>query len=134
MLKNAILAGLVGTILGMIFGTLTGKFGGWQPILSLGGPTGSAGFWVVGLVVGTALSLAYPYALGAKLPGGSGEVKGIVFGLIFWILVSIVSLAVPSMRAATYASPAAVTLVLAAIMHVIWGGAVGYINEKKFIA
>ncbi|MFQ5815816.1 MAG: hypothetical protein ACE5G7_04900 [Candidatus Hydrothermarchaeaceae archaeon] len=133
-MKNAILAGLIGTILGMIFGTLTGTFGAWEPILGVGGASGSVGFWVVGLVVGTAVSLAYPYALAARLPGGSGVVKGVVFGLVVWIVVDIVSLAVPAMNDAAYASPVAVTLILTAIMHVIWGGAVGYVNEKKFIA
>ncbi len=133
-MKNAILAGLVGTILGMIFGMLTGRFGGWQPILDIGGASGSVGFWVVGLVVGTAVSLAYPYALATRLPGGSWEVKGTIFGLVVWLVVSIVSLGVPAMKAAAYASPVAVTLVLAAIMHGIWGSTVAYINEKKFIA
>jgi uncharacterized membrane protein YagU involved in acid resistance len=130
-LTKALGAGIIGTIVMTLFAAMAPLMG--MPEMNI--PRMLAGFigfptivgWLAHFMIGTVLALTYAIVLVSKLPG-KPVVKGILFGLIPWLMAQL--LVNPMMGAGVFAvnTPAPMLMVAGSLMgHVVFGGVVGLV-------
>lgn len=127
--SKAIKAGIGATIVFILLSAIFGTFGGWAPIFEVGDNQITA--WLVALFLGVVVAYIYGYLFHKFLPG-TAAVKGVVFGILVWILMLIVGSTSPELREAAYPeSVVTQTLFLTLIAHVIWGAVLGLIYDAE---
>jgi uncharacterized membrane protein YagU involved in acid resistance len=102
-----------------IIAMLAGKMGGNAMM-------GWVGHFMIG-VVGYGLAFA---VIGGKLPGGSSTVRGIVLGIIGWLMMMVMLM--PMMGAGLFAMNMGMMAPVATLMlHVIFGAVLGLVYGKS---
>lgn len=112
----------------LLSGFALGTFGGWSVVLSLA--PNDFGFWVVALVLSTVVAYIYGYWFNAFLPG-TPVVRGVIFGVLVWILMLILGGVSDFFKEATYPDPSGPTVFLTLLLHTIWGAALGILHEVR---
>ena len=123
-IKAGVGAGIIALLVGAVFGT----YGGWYPVFSLASTT--LGFWVIALVLSTVLAFFYGYWFNAFLPG-SPVIRGVIFGVLVWILMLILGGVSDFFKSATYPDPAGPAVFLMLTFHVVWGAVLGLLYENR---
>jgi len=131
---RGILAGLIATIVLSILMYVKGMMGLMPEldiIAMLAGKMGGSAMmgWIGHFVIG-ALGYGLAFAvIGDKLPGGSSTVRGIVLGIIGWLMMMIVLM--PMMGAGLFAMNMGMMAAVATlILHVIFGAVLGLVYSK----
>lgn len=124
--QKAIPAGFGAAVLGLFLGALFGTYGAWTPVFFLATPGVSR--WALAITLGIIFAFIYDYVQ-KSLPGKTGIQKGAAFGLLVWIVTLILGAIFVFFRDAVYAS--GTVLFLAALLHLVWGGTLGYLYEQK---
>ena len=125
---RAIRAGVGASAVGFIVGGALGTYGGWTPVLSLAGS--QFGFVVIGATLGIALAYIYGYWFSAFLPG-TAVIRGVIYGVLLWILMLILGGVSSFFKEATYPDPAGPVIFLTLVLHVVWGGVLGVLYESR---
>src|SRR3990167_5555894 len=125
---RAIRAGVGASAVGLIVGGALGTYGGWAPVLSLAGS--QFGFVVIGVTLGIALTYIYGYWFSAFLPG-TAVIRGVIYGVLIWILMLILGGVSSFFKEATYPDPAGPTVFLALVLHLVWGTVLGTLYETR---
>ncbi len=92
-LARAVLAGLAGTAVMTMLMLLTPRMG--MPPMNIGAMLGSvmggnvALGWVAHFMIGTILALGYAVVFAARIPGAPA-VRGVIFGLLPWLMAQLV--------------------------------------------
>lgn len=131
---RGIIAGLVATIVLSVLMVLKGMMGimpELNVIAMLAGQMGGSTMmgWVAHFVVGAIIyGLAFANLRG-MLPGGSNLVKGIVLGIIGWLMMMVVVM--PMMGAGMFAMNMGMMATVATLMlHIIFGLVLGLAYDK----
>ena len=128
---KALLAGVAGTValtmltyiapmMGMPEMDIPQMLSGFMGVPAIAG-------WLAHFMVGTVFAVLYAYAFVSRFPG-SPVVKGMVYGLIPWLLAQI--MVNPMMGAGVFAlnTPAPMLMVVGSLMgHLVYGGVLGAI-------
>ncbi|OGY22889.1 MAG: hypothetical protein A2172_03030 [Candidatus Woykebacteria bacterium RBG_13_40_15] len=126
--QRAIRAGVGSSIVALLVGATLGTYGGWAPVFDLAST--SLGSWLVAIVLGTVLAYIYGYWFNAFLPGTT-VTRGIIFGVLAWILMLILGGVSGFFKEATYPNPAGPTIFLTLLLHVVWGSILGILYETR---
>ncbi|PKL95824.1 MAG: hypothetical protein CVV18_04005 [Gammaproteobacteria bacterium HGW-Gammaproteobacteria-8] len=131
---RGIIAGLVATIVLSVLMYMKGMMGVMPEldiISMLAGKMGGSAMmgWVAHFMIG-ALAYGLGFAIiGGKLPGGSSAVRGIVLGIIGWLMMMVVLM--PMMGAGMFAMNMGMMAPVATLMlHVIFGAVLGLVYGK----
>lgn len=130
-LTKAVGAGIAGTIAMTLLMMIAPMMG----LPKMSAPTMLSGFmgfpvvvgWLAHFMIGTGLALAYASVFVSNLPG-SPAVRGVLFGLVPWLMLEI--LVYPMMGTGLFAAntPAPAMMVVGGLMgHVVYGAVVGLI-------
>lgn len=87
--------------------------------------------WMAHFMIGAVLALVYAFAFASRLPG-SAWVKGLLFGLIPWLMAQLI--VNPMMGAGVFASntPSPFAMVMGSLMgHMVYGAVLGAIYGGK---
>ena len=125
---RAIRAGVSASLIALLVGAAFGTYGGWSPVFELAGTI--FGFWAVAIVLGTVLAYIYGYWFNAFLPG-TPVIRGVIYGLLVWILMLILGGVSTFFKEATYPNPAGPTVFLTLMLHVVWGTVLGILYEVR---
>lgn len=125
---RAIRAGVGAAIIALLVGAAFGTYGGWEPVFALAATF--FGFWAVAIVLGTVLAYIYGYWFNAFLPG-TPVIRGVIYGLLVWILMLILGGVSTFFKEATYPTPAGPTVFLTLTLHVVWGAVLGILYEVR---
>ena len=125
---RAIRAGVGASVAALLVGAALGTYGGWSPVFNLAGT--QLGFWALAIVLGTALAYIYGYWFNTFLPG-TPVIRGVIFGLLVWILMLILGGVSAFFKEATYPDPAGPTVFLTLMLHVVWGAVLGILYEVR---
>lgn len=125
---RAIRSGVGASVVGLLTGGILGGYGGWEPVFSLANT--QIGFWVIAIVLGTVLAYIYGYWFNSFLPG-SALIKGLIFGVLVWILMLILGGVSAFFKEATYPDPAGATIFLTLVLHGVWGAVLGILYEAS---
>lgn len=123
---RAIRAGVGASVVGLLAGGVLGTYGGWAPVFSQAAT--QIGFWVVAIVLGIALAYIYGFWFDSFLPG-SAATKGLIYGVLVWILMLILGGVSAFFKEATYPDPAGSTIFLTLVLHGVWGSVLGLLYE-----
>src|SRR3989344_2825840 len=115
-------AGVGASAVGLIVGGALGTYGGWAPVLSFAGALFC--FVVIGATLGIALAYIYGYWFSAFLPG-TAVIRGVIYGVLIWILMLILGGVSSFFKEAIYPDPAGGIIFLTLVLHVVWGGVLG---------
>jgi hypothetical protein len=126
--QRAIRAGVGATIVALLLGAALGTYGGWTPVFSLASTL--FGFWLVAVILGIALAYIYGYWFNSFLPG-TVIIRGIIFGVLVWILMLILGGVSSFFKTATYPNPAGSTIFLTLLLHAAWGAVLGILYETR---
>lgn len=121
-------AGVGSGVVALLAGAALGTYGGWTPVFSLA--ASDFGFWIVALTLSVVIAYVYSYWFDAFLPG-SAVIRGVIFGILVWILMLILGGVSDFFKEATYPDPAGPTIFLTLVLHVIWGSVLGIFNESR---
>ncbi|MDT8449508.1 MAG: hypothetical protein RQ847_04975 [Wenzhouxiangellaceae bacterium] len=131
---RGIIAGLVATIVLSILMIVKGMMGVMPElnvVAMLAGQMGGSAMmgWVAHFVIGAVIyGLAFANLAGT-LPGGSNPVKGIVLGIIGWLIMMI--LLMPMMGAGFFAMNMGMMATVATlVLHIIFGWVLGFTYDK----
>jgi len=125
---RAIRAGVGASAVGLIVGGALGTYGGWAPVLSLA--NSQLGFVVIGVTLSIALTYIYGYWFSAFLPG-TAVIRGVIYGVLIWILMLILGGVSSFFKEAIYPDPAGGIIFLTLVLHVVWGGVLGLLYESR---
>jgi len=125
---RAIRAGVGASLAALLVGAAFGTYGGWAPVFDLAGS--QLGSWAVAIVLGTVLAYIYGYWFNAFLPG-TPVIRGVIFGVLVWILMLILGGVSSFFKEATYPDPAGPTVFLTLMLHVVWGSLLGILYEVR---
>jgi len=128
-LKNIVLAGASASLIGLVAGSLLGTFGAWG--LALDQSPTPAGRWIIALTLGVVLAAVYVYAGFSKFLPGTAVDKGVVFGLLLWVVTLVVGAIVSGVGNYAFADPASRTVFLSLVLFVIWGGFLGFLYQES---
>lgn len=119
---RAIRSGVGAGIVGLLAGGLLGTYGGWEPVFSLANT--QIGYWIIAIILSVVVAYIYGYWFSSFLPG-SAAVKGMIYGILVWILMLILGGVSAFFKEATYPDPAGATIFLTLILHGVWGSVLG---------
>lgn len=125
---RTIRAGVGSGVVALLVGATLGTYGGWAPVFSLA--ANDIGFWIVAVVLSVLSAYLYSYWFNSFLPG-SAVVRGVLFGILVWILMLILGGVSDFFKDATYPDPAGPTVFLTLILHGVWGGVLGTMEEAR---
>ncbi|HEY5600874.1 MAG TPA: hypothetical protein VIK81_02180 [Patescibacteria group bacterium] len=128
-MKNIVLAGASASLIGLVAGSLLGTFGAWG--LALDQSPTPAGRWIIALTLGVVLAAVYVYAGFSKFLPGTAVDKGVVFGLLLWVVTLVVGAIVSGVGNYAFADPASRTVFLSLVLFVIWGGFLGFLYQES---
>src|SRR4030067_2678872 len=97
-IKSGAGAGLIALLVGSSFGT----YGGWSAVFSLA--LNIFGFWILAVVLAVFAAYIYGYWFNAFLPG-TPVIRGVLFGVLVWILMLILGGVLGFFKEATYPDP-----------------------------
>lgn len=122
-------AGLVATIIALLFASTVGGLGMWAAVAATAKTV--TGGWLALLVIGAGLGYLYSFVALDKLFGKEALVKGAAYGVAIWILTLIAASIFPYLGEATFAPPLRASLFLQLLSHVVWGASLGLLYEQK---
>lgn len=125
---RSVRAGISAGIVGLLAGAVLGTYGGWSAVFSLAAT--DFGFWVVALTLSVVVAYIYGYWFNSFLPG-TAVVRGVIFGILLWILMLILGGVSAFFKEATFAEPAGTTVFLALVLHFVWGATLGVLYEAR---
>ena len=125
---RAIRSGVGASVVGLLAGGALGSYGGWEPVFSLANT--QIGSWIIAIVLGTTLAYVYGYWFNSFLPG-STVIKGLIYGILVWILMLILGGVSAFFKEATYPDPAGATIFLTLVLHGVWGAVLGILYETN---
>ncbi len=125
---RVIKAGVGASVVGLFVGGVLGTYGGWAPVFFLA--NSQIGFAVVAIALGTVLAYIYGYWFNSFLPG-TPLVRGVIFGVLVWILMLILGGISSFFKEATYPDPAGPTIFLTLVLHGVWGAVLGLLYEVR---
>lgn len=128
-MKNIVLAGLGASLVALVAGSLLGTFGAWGIALDQS-PT-PAGRWIIALTLGVIMSAVYVYAGFSKFLPGSAVDRGVVYGLLIWVVTLVLGAIVGSLGNYAFAEPSSRTVFLSLVLHIIWGGTLGFLYQES---
>jgi len=137
-LTQAVIGGLAGTILMtlMMYYVAPLMMSGPMDIASMLGDMmgmGSRMGMLVHFLLGAvAFPALFAMVLWAKLPGGSGEMKGLVFGLLLWVIAQavVMPMAGAGMFSANHPEPM-MAILGSLIGHAVYGAVLGWWLDKS---
>lgn len=130
MSQKGLTAGFVATVIALVFGTAVGGLGMWNAVAAAAKTP--VGGWLVLLVIGTALGYLYSFVTHAQYDKFFGKelvVKGVVFGVVVWIVTLILASIFPVLGEAAFAQPIRATLFLQFLTHLVWGASLGLLYQ-----
>ncbi|OGY24605.1 MAG: hypothetical protein A2Y57_02055 [Candidatus Woykebacteria bacterium RBG_13_40_7b] len=130
MVPRSFIAGTGATIVGLLVGGVLGTYGGWTPLLDLANTL--IGSWIIAITLGVILVYLYGYLGFVNFLPGTAATKGVIYGLLVWVLLLIIGAIAPYFKDAVYTQPVGTTLFNTAILHIVWGSVLGYLYEQKF--
>jgi len=131
-----IVAGLIATIVISVLMVLKGMMGlgdfnaieaNAGLVMEYAGMGGAVAGWVLHFVIGAIVWGLLYVALKDKLPGDSGLVRGLVFGVIAWVLMMVVWAPLAGMG--VFGLPM-MALGMTLMLHLIYGVVLGLAEEK----
>lgn len=126
--SRVVRAGIGSGLVALLAGGVLGTYGGWSAVFELA--ANNFGFWVVAGALSVFVAYVYGYWFNAFLPGTT-VVRGAIFGVLVWILMLILGGVFAFFKEATYPDPAGPVVFLTLILHVVWGGVLGFLYEAK---
>ena len=125
---RTIRSGLGAGIVALLVGGALGTYGGWSAVYSLA--LNNFGFWIVAITLAVFAAYIYGYWFNAFLPG-TPAVRGALFGILVWILMLILGGVFGFFKEATFPDPTGPVVFLTLILHVVWGGVLGMLQETR---
>ena len=131
-----IVAGLVATIVISVLMVLKGMMGlgdfnaietNAELVMKYAGTGGPVAGWVLHFVIGAVVWGLLYVALKDKLPGDGGLVRGLVFGVIAWLLMMVVWS--PLAGEGVFGLPM-MALGMTLMLHLVYGVVLGLVEEK----
>ncbi|HEX7456736.1 MAG TPA: hypothetical protein VF303_04760 [Candidatus Nanoarchaeia archaeon] len=121
-------AGLGAGLVTLLAGGALGTYGGWSAVFALA--ENDFGVWLVALVLSAFAAYIYGYWFSAFLPG-TAVIRGVIYGVLVWILMLILGGVFGFFKEATYPDPAGPVVFLTLVLHVIWGAVLGVLYETR---
>lgn len=122
-------AGLVATIIALLFAANVGGLGMWGAVAAAAKTV--TGGWLALLVIGAGFGYLYSFVDLGKLFGKEILVKGAAYGVAIWILTLIVASIFPYLGEAAFSEPLRANLFLQLLSSVVWGASLGLLYEQK---
>ncbi len=132
-LASGLIAGVVATVvlsILMAMKTAMGVMPELNIISMLAGMMGGAAIvgWLIHFMVGTGYGIAFSQ-INRLLPGNSFVVKGIVIGIIGWLIMMLMLM--PMMGAGLFAMKMGMMApIMTLILHIIFGAVLGFVYSK----
>jgi hypothetical protein len=125
---RTIRAGVGSGVVALLVGAALGTYGGLAPVFSLA--ANDIGFWIIAVVLSVLAAYIYSYWFNSFLPG-SAVVRGVLFGILVWILMLILGGVSDFFKEATYPDPSGPTVFLTLVLHGVWGAVLGALEEVR---
>ena len=129
-MQKAVTAGIGATIVAYLVGAMFGTYGAWS--LALNQPATPIGRWILVLTLGVILAAAYNFFGFAKSLPGDALTKGATFGLFVWLVTLVVGAILTTVGQYVYATPVGTTIFLSLLLHLVWGGLLGFFFQENF--